>query len=164
MITTILFCYNQPDQHKEVESFNAIFTLNKSATDVIHYKEMNVNSLSLGASKKQLILKFGNKYQEETVESNVYETDVARIKYGKNYFDFVKDKFIDFSIEEPPFSFMNIKLNSSMGSIKEKFPNTKPYKSGSRYLMKVRIDKTDAYVIFEFENNKLVKIYTWNDL
>jgi hypothetical protein len=160
------FGCNEP--HQKVDNLIISTNINSESLqekrDVIHYKEINISGISLGVSKEKIIQKFGKKYKEKKAEGESYDLETKILKYNQSEFYFVKNKFVDFSLEDSLYSFNGVKVGDNFKIIKKIFPNTKPYKLGSKLLIKVQIDDTDSYIIFEFTNNKIVKISSWSDL
>ena len=152
-LTLFIFCKNKKMTNDNVikESLatnDLIMAFNLKEIDV---SKIEINGLKLGCSEEEFIKING---LPETISIEVDEIlnlEMRVFKYSKSNFYFVKNKLESFNILNDSFRIKVIKdvikIGDSLNYDKESF--------------RLKFKNFDQYINFDFNNNKLIEVYTW---
>ena len=125
-----------------------------------------VNDVSLGDSVSILIKKVGepdsSKFQMNEFSNNPFKV----LFYDNAKFYAENNIFTGFDIKNPTYkiSSLNISVGDNVSKLENIFPDSyKKYKTNNDNFVRVRINQTDSYLLFEILNDKIIRYHIWTD-
>jgi hypothetical protein len=136
--------------------------------DTISPKDVCISRVLIGSKKNNLLSSFGT---PDSVISHIDEfegTEFQEYIYLRSSFYIDNNVFYGFDIRDSIFQFDygKIKVGDEIEVLEKEFP--KSYSNRERgeteTTIRVKINKTDSYILFFYNKQTITRIMLWNDL